>query len=193
MMKNIIGLFIFVFMLNSCAVKNISKVSYTETIDSFLVSKDATVLFVIGKKYHYKIDLNNQLQNILLSKNKKYLKTYFQNFEIDKLNNIDGVCKIKYDEKQNKIPYKWLIKNSFEKEHSKYYKSSLHTAIFDISGKRYIAKYIPAKYKFNKNYQIDIKEEPSIVDNLLTPLVTVKDIIMFTGVSLIMLANEITK
>jgi hypothetical protein len=170
---------------------SMAKDSYEEKISSYLIDENQKHLFVIGEKYHYKIDLNPQLKNILLSKNKQYLQTYFKKFEIDKNNNISGVCKIKYDEKNKTIPKSWLNDNALIYEHNDYFVSTMYVARFNITGKRYVATDIPSQHKFNKTYQITVKDEASIVDNILGPIESVGQMLIFTGGSLKMLVDEI--
>ena len=144
-------------MLTSCATKYTDIPSYTETISSFLITKKSNKLVIIGEKYHYIFNIDTKLKKLLLSKNRKKLSTAFNSFRVDLNNTITGNYNIfiSSDKVDDKNHAKLLNEVGFKKDTSQ----KNHFLVGSIKGKRYIAKKIPAQYKFNKRYKIYIQEE----------------------------------
>lgn len=176
----IIPIIICSFILMSCTgtTKSLWKNPiYKEKISTFLITDDGKKLAVIGSKYHYIFQLETNLKNILLSKNKKLLKAHFGLFKVNKNNNISGRYTIKYTGKNEKH-INWLEKMGFE---SKIYRNrTTSTYSGSINGQRYTAnKKINTINKFNKPYTIRVEEPSSLVSNigktLATPIAVAAD------------------
>jgi len=166
--------------------------NYKEKIGSFLISEDGTKFAIVGEKYHYIINLENNLRNILTSKIRKSLKPSFYSFKVDKENNITGNYTIYYLSKKN-INEKWLKNNGFKNRTKRNNKKYIYTFSGHVNGKRYSAnKNINKSFSFNKPYYLKIEEPSSILGNigkiLATPITvavdgvkTVAGVVFFTA------------
>ncbi|CAA6809456.1 MAG: Unknown protein [uncultured Sulfurovum sp.] len=183
-MKKLIVLNIIVTLLfTSCASKFVSTPTYDDTITSFLITKDSNTLAVIGDKYHYIFNIDDKLKSFLLSKNKKYFTASFHYFKVDLNETVTGNYQINYTVGDTqKITNKWLKKHDFKTLNSESY----YIKKGKIKGKRYIAKDIPEKYKFNKPYKIHFTEEATesrkTTAKMLTPITVGIDATIAIGV-----------
>ena len=186
-------------LLTSCATKYADIPSYRETISSFLITKKSNKLVIIGEKYHYIFNIDTKLKKLLLSKNRKKLSTAFNSFQVDSNNTITGNYNIfiSSDKVDSKSHAKWLNDVGFKKDANQ----KNHFLVGSIRGKRYVAKKIPAQYKFNKRYKIYVQEETrtigkfkSVADVLLSPIrvvTTVGIIALSLPASVLMLGTYI--
>lgn len=178
-------------LFTSCAQKFVSTPDYDETITSFLMTKDTNTLAVIGNKYHYIFQINDNLKSFLLSDIRKESQVSFKSFFVDLNNTIAGGYSIhipinKIEKQKTK---QWLQEIGFQK--NDYYKQYMLQG--EIKGKRYLAKEIPSEYKFNKPYKLNIEEEPSkfrkTASTMLSPITYSADLaigITVLGVFLVM-------
>jgi len=143
---------------------------YKENIGSFLISEDGMTLAIIGEKYHYIINLDKDLTNILTSTKRKFIRPSLYSFKVDKDNNVYGGYTLYFSSNDDE---KWLKNNGFKNNVNRNYKKYRYTFSGTVNGKRYSTnKDINKSFNFNKAYYINIEESSSLFGNIVKILAT---------------------
>ena len=176
MLNKIFMLMLCSLTIASCATDYTSSKGfvYEESIESFVMTSAGKKLVIIGKNYHYIFDLDDKLQSILLSGKRKQITPSFRNFTVGRNNEVHG----EYSLFLVSSDTNWLSHHDFvlsqTKQKEYVYKGTLR-------GHRYLAKEpLPEKYKFNKEYRVDVYVLDSIgtksMKVLLTPVAIAADL-----------------
>lgn len=158
---------------------------YTEEVSSFLVTEDGRRMVIIGNDYHYVFKIDNNLHKILMSKNRKFVRPNFWGFKVDVDNRITGNYRL-FVKPETRERAEWFVAAGFsELANRKGNESELHFT-GGIKGIRYRAiEEIPAKYKFNKTYEINITEEDggmeTVTKKLFSPVTATADGVLVIG------------
>lgn len=162
----LINIIAILLLLTSCATKTLwKKHEYPEVFQQYLTTEDHDKVVIIGEKYHYILESDNELKHILEWKDKNILNANFYKVYVDRNNTITGSYNISVPvEKLSDEQKEWLENNGFtpntnERLHTLYlsYKSKL-------KGQRYLAnnnELIKKKFPIGsaKNSAIGIREE----------------------------------
>lgn len=186
---------VIVLFLNSC--QNTSKLwrgdrSYKETIQQFLIGKDAAKIVFIGTKYHYIFDDPESLRNILTWDNRSKIKIGYYQFVATSPRKIDGYIVLKTmpikESSSNKISPLSETDLEFLKNNGFVFKKvgdeNIEEKRFNLNGERYLPKrgvdYSKSSSPLIKDYQLMISESYNSASDkvekiLLTPIAMVRD------------------
>lgn len=167
-----------------------ASLKYDDTVISFLITEDGSKLVVLSEKFHYIFDTNPQLKRILLGSFRPMVTAYFDNFYVTRDNMITGDYTLFLSGEATDEQKKNATDAGFMP-----YGNTLHELSGHLEGTRYSAEGFPSiaqSYKFNRPYDVRIREEPSAAKVtekiLLTPIVVLADgVLILAGAALVLL------
>lgn len=134
--------------------------TYTETVDSVLVSADGKTLAVLGKDYHYLFDAPPAIKLLLQSDLRDVVDASFHAFSVDASQRIGGGYTLRLGKSASPEQQDKALAAGFKAQPS----SGTLTYNGSLSGTRYAANGIQAtatSQKLRKTYTINISAEKS--------------------------------
>ena len=179
----IITIIIASLLFSSCATHALWRdAGYKESLKDFYLSIDGKTLIIIGTQYHYIFPVRRNLNEILLSKKRIYIKPQFYTFSLNNDNSIEGKYVLHYDTLGSKNHHQWLIEHDFVQqpfETHKYRRTEL------LKGQRYLASNLLPNNRFRSEYTIEIEDSDYKHDGisriLLSPLTVAVDGTLLLG------------